>query len=377
MASVKVKAVTQSILGQNEPKWNGIVAPEDIDYIKALNWYAANSDIKESQKWFQQWVKKQKFPKTEEVKILKYDISKFGPVGRTLGFFCRMLLNGLMTLPESTQSKLNNMIKEAKSSYEKTQEVSANTSVDTPNIQDRIRTQVMSLAGELEGHFDNYIDSVLEEKEYKFDFYKWLKENGVKPLIAKKIADNLRDETIFDFEILVNGQPDDDLKEGYAFLKKSQIKKVYNFIHKAIDDCEKWAAVNSKSRSPRKKKPVSVEKLVAKVKYKKQDDTYKIGSISPDKIIGAQQLWVFNTKTRKLGVYQSSEPEGFTIKGTTILNFDEKTSVQKTLRKPKEYLDKVSNSGKVALKKIMSEIKAVESALTGRINGDTILLRVL
>ena len=63
------------------------------------------------------------------------------------------------------------------------------------------------------------------------------------------------------------------------------------------------------------------------------------------------------------------------IKGTTITGFNG-TSVQKTLRKPKDQIDAFKNSGKVLLKKYMDTINAVETKLNGRINEQTILLKI-
>ena len=100
-------------------------------------------------------------------------------------------------------------------------------------------------------------------------------------------------------------------------------------------------------------------------------------SISPTEIVGAGQLWVFNTKTRKIGVYHAQDAGGLTMKGTTIQSFDESKSIQKKLRKPEKDLLNILQSGKVALRNFMSNVRAKESKLTGRLNADTILLRAV
>ena len=51
-------------------------------------------------------------------------------------------------------------------------------------------------------------------------------------------------------------------------------------------------------------------------------------------------------------------------------------SVCKTLRKPEEKLKEFAKASKVQLRKFMDEIKATETKLNGRINADTMLLRV-
>ena len=64
------------------------------------------------------------------------------------------------------------------------------------------------------------------------------------------------------------------------------------------------------------------------------------------------------------------------VKGTSITGFSETLSVQKTLRKPEEQLKEFKAAGKVQLRKFLDEIKAVDIKLNGRINEDSVLLRV-
>ena len=101
--------------------------------------------------------------------------------------------------------------------------------------------------------------------------------------------------------------------------------------------------------------------------------------------IQPNELWVFNAKTRKIGKYVASsidpkglqrEGTGLSVKGTTIIGYDEKNSIQKTLRKPEEQLKEFKGSGKVALRKFLDDIKTTDTKLNGRCNLDTILLKV-
>jgi hypothetical protein len=92
-------------------------------------------------------------------------------------------------------------------------------------------------------------------------------------------------------------------------------------------------------------------------------------------IIGASELWVYNTKTRKLGQYIASTSAGLAVKGASIENYTDK-SVQKTLRKPEQQLAEFTKAGKVQLRKFMDSVKTTETLLNGRINVDVILLRV-
>ena len=97
-------------------------------------------------------------------------------------------------------------------------------------------------------------------------------------------------------------------------------------------------------------------------------------------------LGVFNRKTRKIGKYiaknidplgQQREGTGLSVKGTSIIGFDEKQSIQKTLRKPDEQLRLFKEAGKVKLRKYLEDIKTTDTKLNGRCNPDTVLLKVI
>jgi hypothetical protein len=64
------------------------------------------------------------------------------------------------------------------------------------------------------------------------------------------------------------------------------------------------------------------------------------------------------------------------IKGTSITNFNESLSIQKTVRKPEDKLKEFKTAGKVALRKFLEDINAVDTKMNGRISEDTILLKV-
>jgi hypothetical protein len=130
------------------------------------------------------------------------------------------------------------------------------------------------------------------------------------------------------------------------------------------------------NRKPRAKKSKPAEKIIEKLKFLKQDDKLKLVSINPTDILGAKELWIFNTKTRKIGKYVAGEFTELGVKGTSITGFDEHKSVQKTLRKPEEQLKEFKAAGKVQLRKFLDDIKAVDIKLNGRINEDTVLLKI-
>jgi hypothetical protein len=176
---------------------------------------------------------------------------------------------------------------------------------------------------------------------------------------------------------LASGQADEQLKEGYSHRSKKQIKSFIAFLQEIESACNMLMQEAKVNKKPRAKKAVSKDKIIAKLKYKKSDEPLKLVSINPADIIGAQELWIFNSKTRKLGKYVAAEFQELGIKGTTITGFSEMKSVQKTLRKPAEQLKAFKEAGKVALRKFLEDINAVDTKMNGRINEEIMLLKVV
>ena len=92
----------------------------------------------------------------------------------------------------------------------------------------------------------------------------------------------------------------------------------------------------------------------------------------PEDILTATELWVYNTKYRKLQVYKA-DFGSLGVKGTTIIGFSVKDSQSMTLRKPEEFFKGLS-FGKRALNNAVKPIKTKPSTPNGRFNEDTILL---
>jgi hypothetical protein len=144
-----------------------------------------------------------------------------------------------------------------------------------------------------------------------------------------------------------------------------------------IDDIQRYGNVTKKVRKPSKPRTISMEKKLKSLKYQKENNDYKIASINPEKIIGAQELWTFNTKYKIVTVFRAIDRGGLQVKGTSIINYDEKTSMSKgTGRKPEIVLDKIQSSGKIVLRKLMEGLKA-DKALQARINENTVLMKVI
>jgi hypothetical protein len=145
-----------------------------------------------------------------------------------------------------------------------------------------------------------------------------------------------------------------------------------------MTDCDSYSQVKKAVRKTRTPKSLSKDKIVAKLKYQVEDKVLKLVSIKPVEIIGATELWCYDTKTRKLGRYIADSHAGsLSVKGTSIIGFDTVTSVSKTLRKPADQLKAFIKATKPQLRKFMESVTTTETKLSGRINDQVLLLKVV
>lgn len=244
-----------------------------------------------------------------------------------------------------------------------------------PSIQDRLRETAARMTEEIENALESFHDDAENFDPKAFKIINLFRGKGVKSAHAR-IIKSFYERDLNELLELASGNADEQLREGYSHRSKKQIRKLIEFYQEVMSACDMLGQEAKVNRKPRAKKPTDKAKVVAKLKYKKQDDTLKLVSINPIDIIGTKELWIYNTKTRKLGKYVAAEFNELSVKGASITGFDELKSVQKTLRKPAEQLKAFKDAGKVALRKFLDEINAVDSKMNGRINEETVLLKV-
>ena len=237
------------------------------------------------------------------------------------------------------------------------------------SIQDRIQGKVEDYISEIEGKVDDFINS---NYKIKYEPYNHLLEIGCKALHARKLKPFYVD--CYNELVDVYNKDDEYYVESWSHLKPKYHKIMMDFYGTIVDDLDRIIKNSTAQRKPRKKKTVAVSKLIKNLKYQKEFTDLKLVSINPEKIVGASELWIYNTRYKTLGVYYSvNSVRGLSVKGCTIQHFDEDTSIQKTARKPQEVLGGLN---KRSLKKQLKNMKTKEQSLTGRINAQTILLGV-
>jgi hypothetical protein len=290
------------------------------------------------------------------------------------GKIARMMSRGLIPT-ENVKQKFVEQFKElllkAKELSAEKQVVVSVSTAPAPSIQDRIRDKAGEEIGELEGIVDDF---VMNKCKSTIDIENYLKGRNLSSVVAKKICDHYVgvSEEVMD---AINGV-DEQLVEGYSNFKKPELKRYKDFLDSIVVATNNLSVTNKPVRKKRKVKEKPASVLVSKVKYMKDFAELGLTSVPPEKMIGALQVWTFNTKTRTLSVYNAYNAKGLSVKGTTLQNFEESTSISKRLRKPEVTLKDVLGGGKIILRKLMGDLSTKESPATGRINEDTIIVRV-
>lgn len=243
--------------------------------------------------------------------------------------------------------------------------------VKLPTIQDRLNEKTSEHLAYFEGLYDEVVTGgVVDPKAY--DYFT---VNGIPQSQLGK------------YESLVGGyrlyikaamdKLDEQIVESYRHYKAADYKRHVSFLDSMQTAIDQYRQVKKATKKARVKRAPNKEKVTGKLKFLKEEKTLKLVSINPVDIIGANELWVYNIKTRKLFKYVADSLTGpLGVKGTSLTGFDATKSVGKTLRKPEEKLKEFARASKVQLRKFLEEVKATETLGNGRINSDTVLLKV-
>ena len=229
-------------------------------------------------------------------------------------------------------------------------------------------TVTNSLLADVEGMVD-------ANDEQLTKFYELLKNKAPKPAMVTDIANYY--QPWVDEMKEAYATKDTDFKYAYRHMTKKQIKERIALFEGIINDCKSYVGNNRKAvvRKPRKIKPKSDTVIVKSLKCQKEDVDLKIVSIDPTKIVGAKELWTFNTKYNVLAHYVSDT--GLSVKGTTLQNVNDKLSSQKKLRKPDQVLPDITGSTSKAAIRSFEAVTTKASEPNGRINEHTVLLRAI
>lgn len=338
---------------------------------RSLSWYNIFYGKKEARDVLVEYLIHKDRP-NEAAKIAKVVDNEIIP---TYGWFARSISKGfkptkneIIKLEDEIERLISTVVKDTKTIDIKES--------NRPNIQEIMRQKALEAAGELEGMFDDYLSQGAKAK-HTFNPMEELSKKNIVPQHLSIITDVWK-QKLEEFELVLEGKTP-HLVEGYKNYDKIQIKNIIKFIELVLASCNNYISAKKASKAPRKRKAVPVEKVVSKLKYlrsfKDAPNKLDLTSISPTKLHGASEAWVYDTAKRKLHHYLADDySKVLTVKGNTLQGFDVNTSESKTLRKPNEQLKEILGS-KPAARKFFKDIKAVSTTPKGRFNPDIIILK--
>lgn len=359
-----------------EPTWpaNSKDWPDDkfdSHLRKSFHYYNYYYTQKELKKYVIDWMRQSKKYSAADIKAFDRSGDKRIPIT-----VCSLVMSvrAGMTLRPRHIEYMTSAIAEAiqRAEPEEVEVVGAEVKPEAykPTIQERLAEKTSETIGELEGQLDFVVQGI----KRAFKPYDFLVNNKVPTNQLGKFEEVfLKHKTELE---AAQAKKDRQLTEAYGHYKATDFKKMLAWLDDMLTAIDQYRGVKKATKKARVKKAPSREKLVAKLKYARELKELKLVSINPAEIIGAAELWIYNAKTRKLGKYVAAAHNQLTVKGTSIENFDTDRSVCKTIRKPEEKLKEFMKAGKVQLRKFLEEIKATEVRMNGRINSDTVLLRV-
>ncbi len=388
-----------------EPEWDNADQWSASDYykerVRTTFYYNYFYTQKEGKPWVLEWMKRAGYKK-DEISAVRAVPDSY--ITMTVCSYCRALTKGmpeehtgmkeyLSTLPGVSDTampnaktyvteKIKEYLEKSKTIKVEKEEKEPKKDVPKQSVQELTREKAFAMTDEIETFIDSFDYSKVTLKN--FDPLSVLRKNEAKPLHAniimklyKKEYDELIELINPPARMTAEKKADhDQLKEGYSHLKKAEIDSLVAMFRSILDACEMVVNEGKVNRAPRKRKPVSKEKLVATMKYCASHEETKLVSAKPVDLLGAVAALVYNVKTRKLGIYIAQDAAGFTVKGASLVGFDEEKSVQKTLRKPVEQLVPFKKVTRRALPTAFDAIKSVETKMNGRISDQVVIVKV-
>jgi hypothetical protein len=360
-----------------EVDWNGVVFKDESDrriqMAKAFHFYNYFSWASSFKKDVIKYAKDDLAFDKDSLDLLR--ISPDWACTNTLGSLLRMRHRGLILRDDEflfIRKTIDSMLRLGKEKLKQDldDEVKA-AKAPVVTIQDRIKNKVNeSVLGDLEDMLDQWIMG----KSPTIDVYEAMKA-AILPAMASKHVIDWAERHRVEIQGSID-KIDAQLVEGYSHLPLKRKKEFIAWFEGIIADAQRFGTNTKTVRKARTKKPVSVEKQIAKVKYLKESPEHKLVSINPSLIIGAVELWTYNVRYKALTHYIAESGLGFEIKGTSLTKFNTTQSQTRTLRKPEETLSEVLSSSKTKAAKLFASLTTKPKEPNGRINEDTIILKV-
>lgn len=357
------KRVAKKLAG-SEPNLDCVLQDNDIRLTEAYTWYKSNYSLKESKGWFRQYANQQNIPFT------KVNAALDDHFPMIIGIICRLKLRNIV-LPNKTEKYLADFISSLSVAVKDDKPI-AKVIVPVNSYNDNLYESLMS---SIELNLDSIVNGI---NRFIYPLLHIVREERINLMVVKRVREDLYNRYCDAHNAFIVG--DTNTLEYFSSYTIPQRNSMIDFYTSLLKDCDILLSVQSvpanlvvKQRSPKVKPP---SKIVAKLQYMLKSESLNMVSINPTKIIGSEYLITYNTKYRYATLYKANDV-GLSVKSTTILNYDEKSSIRKRVRDPKSFLSGIVTGNKVSLIKSFNALNTTNMEINGRINDDVLLLRVL
>lgn len=206
----------------------------------------------------------------------------------------------------------------------------------------------------------------LTEKELP-NFEEFLSGKNIDSSVAKKLIAHFK--PYYD-EYKMGYDGVEEVTEGYSYNKR-QFGRICKWYERLFEALEKY---NKVSRTVRKSKPKTSSQIVKGMKYMRKDDDLNITSVKSEDIVGAKAVTLYNVKNRNFYLYVAKEK--LTVKGTSIIDYDEELSGSKVLRNPSELIKNLTEGTRTRIMKEYEKLTTKSKSVSGRVNSDMLILSV-
>ena len=307
----------------SEPETKDVVLITTGQLVQAFRWYTDNISDEKAAEW---------------LKVDLVTAKRF----LTLAW-CERLISRGFALPEREQASYLTQ-KAALATYTSNLNM-LRLSLPKISIQDSTKAKAMDYLGKIEAQMDKTLHTT-----EPFNWYELYVQLGIKAAHVPYI-----------------------LTEIKQLRKETETPERFGPVEADLERIRKNA---SGVRAPRTRKLINPAKIVGGLKYLADHPGFKIKSIDPQKVIGAQSLWVFNTLYKSLTHYVASGASGLSAAGTTVKKFEATKSMTKPCRKPEEALAAILNGTRHKAEKYLDGLTTKGYVPNGRISDVVVLLKV-
>ncbi len=355
----------------SEPDWKwseDSLTPAETEWkwVRALHWYRCNADPKKKKDWVLKYVKEN----VKGAKIAEYRNAKKS-LYEDAGGLCRIKMKGCIN--DALDRRLGACIDAIKAD-------STNTKKNTPppkpviSVKDRVADQVCEYMTEVNNYIDLYLGNPMIAKKNWFNMEAWLKRHKVKSMQTTELMKEIKG-MLSEAKSAYDGE-DPQLVEAYDFLTAKKLNRYIEFLGNMVTSCEKHIKA-VRPIATKRTRSVDPEKMVKKLPYKKRSSGLNLVSKDPEKIIGADALFVFNETSRLLCLYQSRLGNGgLIVKGASIDHYDPHRSWMKKVRNPEQAIRQIRGHTKKNGLKCFEDMNTASKPVRPRLNANCLIVEV-